>query len=190
MSYAAPNKQAIEETQAELGRPIPGPLLDSLANISRYSSWCMDSLSDDMPEAYEDVCSGNCRWDLASMVEVELDKQLFLKKKGKRLSKAARARWNGAFAFHFVIDPNGSDFIAMDASHQPQQPVVLLHGGRRPGRDGYVLAPSLDGFLESWSQLAFVELNLETLALFTNDFTTPLRADGASAKQWLAWLVK
>jgi hypothetical protein len=175
----------VSDKEASIGRKIPTCLVESFSDKDRFISWIMDSLSDDLPEKYDDLCAGNGRLDLETFCDVELDKMHFLQK--SRSNAKLKPVWDKAFAFAYC---SFDSFVALDDPYNDDgSQVVLLEAKGKKIIGCHLLANDVYSFFDAWADLAFFQLSTNSLALFTDNFTKPLDSQSDFALEWKDWLV-
>ena len=179
-----PSSKEFASTESQIGRSIPDCIRNSMGMHEYHISWIMDSLSDDLPEEYDHLCSGRTRWNLEAFRDVELDKQSISSKiKGSKKSKDILL---SAFAFAYCFFDS---FIALDSVGDEQgSRVVLLEIKGKAIKAVHVISPNLDDFIKNWSDLAFFELSIDSLSSFTDNFQKPLSSQSEFAQDYIAWL--
>ncbi|MEM6257033.1 MAG: SMI1/KNR4 family protein [Planctomycetota bacterium] len=182
---AVPSAKMIQGLEAKINKPVPEELLRIMSGGDVFISWCMDSLSDDLPEEYDSFSSGQFYCDPDRLYQVEGDKQKHLKKARGR--KTEMALWENAFAFDYCYYTSG--FIALEVTDSGQSGrVMLLPSKGQKIQPSIELSPDFHTFLQRWAELAFVGLDDKAIKVLTNDFSKPMRSDTRFVKKWRKWL--
>jgi hypothetical protein len=177
-----------------LGRAIPSSFRKVLLEYS--ARVCIEwALPDDMrpPEPFRDVWSGECRWDLKSLPELQNTHRKWIEgcftgKQPPDWEKPSHLIeydlvWHGKFAF---LEIGNGDMIAIDIARAGDQPVVYL-SHEDGSKHGYWLGRDFEDYVDRLSLLGCVGSEDSQLAPFLSGPHSLLDTDGPNARQWREW---
>jgi hypothetical protein len=135
-----------------------------------------------MPEPFQQIWSGECRWDLASLPELLETYRRWLK-----IFPNPDDFWDGPWQNKFpVLAIANGDMLAIDLGEQ-QAVVYLSHEGD-DSVHGYWLGRDFEDYVDRLSLLGCVGSEDWQLKPFVSGPRSLLETDGTNAQHWREWL--
>jgi hypothetical protein len=183
---------AVEQT---LGCAIPASFRKVLLEYSAHV--CIEwALPDGVcpPDAFGGVWSGECRWDLRSLPELQKSHREWIDGcfTGKQPADWEKPQylieydlvWHGKFAF---LEVGNGDMIAIDVAHADEQPVVYL-SHEDGSQHGYRLGRDFEDYVDRLSLLGCVGSENWQLAPFLSAPRSLLETNSENARLWRQWI--
>lgn len=143
----------LADAERDLGRPIPLPLRNLLAEPALQGYWQLpDAFEDRMPAESCGVLWGGVDLTVQEVLAAETSRRSWLAECFPNASDPYDKVWHGKFAFHTVA--NGDCIAVADGDGHGSGPVFYLSHDDGEGH-GLQLAPSIPEFFDRWSRLAF-----------------------------------
>ncbi len=140
-------------------------------------------LPDGVESPVREIFSGGCYWELSSLVQLEQDRQDWVKSCFPNENDPYDRVWHNKLLFLFV--PNG-DRIALDLAFPTEPPVVYLSHDGGEGH-GYLLGDSFIDFMDRWSLLGCPGPEDWQMMPFLSSPTAGLDPDCDKANVWRTW---
>jgi len=172
--------------ESELRLRLPESFRDVVLNFSSevYWRWFLPD-GTRPPETFRQIFSGECAWSLNRLVQLEENRQSWLKVCFPNVNDPYDAVWHNKLAF---IEVGNGDLIALDLanSQEADTPVVYLS---HEGDDfhGYQLGHNFSDFIERWSLLGCPGAEDWQMLPFTSSPQSCLEPYSENAVQWREW---
>jgi hypothetical protein len=150
MDVQGPATEAeVAAVQQELGIALPVSLRQVLTGFSRAVdfSWFLPE-GTRFPEPFHEIFSGECSWDLGSLVELERTRRRWIEGVFPDPEDRYDRVWLRKLAF---LEVANGDLLALDLA-EPEAPVVYLSHDDGNGH-GYRLGRDFADFIERWTTL-------------------------------------
>jgi hypothetical protein len=200
------SEREVELVEAKLGRPIPVSFRNVL---TRYSShfelrWFLkrnpkprkfggffltfhqhkDMLQEwiDPPEQFKGIFSGNCYWNLNTLINLEKERQNWVDICFPNIENPYDCVWHNKLAF---LPVGNGDMLAIDLLVQEGPVIYLSH--EDGNLHGTVLGKDFSDFIDRWSLIGFVGAEDWQLENFIHSGMIGLDPNGENAKAWRNW---
>ncbi|KZE48990.1 hypothetical protein AV540_15525 [Brevibacillus parabrevis] len=181
--------QQVEEIEHGLGIHLPisfrNTVLDFSAKIK--FSWSLpedDKLTIPLPSEFSGIFRGNCSWNLNNMIELNCDKDGWVKAVFPNRDDPYDKVWHNKLAFQEV---GNGDYLAFDLANGPDCPVVYLSHDDGEGH-GYILGNNFIDFMERWTSIGCPGAEDWQMLPFITSPTSGIESDGGDAFKWREWL--
>ncbi len=175
--------EQVEAVETELGQPLPTSFKEVLINFSARVElrW---SLPDDLypPDPFSGIFRGELNWDLAWLIDLEKNRQGWIKHVFPNVDDPYDRVWHDKLAFESIA--NG-DMLALDLKVDGSPVVYLDHGGC--DFHGTVLGHNFIDFIDRWSMLGFPGPECMQFQKFVNSRTNGIEPNGENAVKWKKW---
>jgi len=136
-----------------------------------------------VPEPFRQIWSGECRWNLALLAELQETYQSCLE-----LFSNPTDYWDGPWQDKFpVLEVGNGDMLGIDLTNPDQQPVVYLSHEGDDSVHGYWLGTDFEDYIDRLSLLGCVGSEDWQLKPFVSGPRSLLETTGENARQWREW---
>jgi SMI1 / KNR4 family (SUKH-1) len=136
-----------------------------------------------MPEPFEEIWAGECRWDLQSLPPLQATYREWIENCFTDNSNAYDKVWYQKFP---ILEVGNGDFLGMDINDQSEQPVVYLSHDDGSAH-GFWLGLNFEDYVDRLSMIGCVGSEGWQLSPFLAGQPSLLQTQSANAKGWRAW---
>ena len=170
----------IEKVEKKLGIKIPdsfGRILLEFSSGINFSWFLPDDFN--LPQEFDEIFSGGCSWDIVDLIDLEKNRQGWIKECFPDPNDDYDNVWHDKLAFLHV--PNG-DMIGIDLN-KSDGPVVYMSHEDSEGH-GNILGRNFIDFIDRWSRLGCPGPEDWQMMPFIADQKSCLDPNSNNAKRW------